>query len=818
MSLPVADRVASAPDLRCDHCAAPVLGAPVVGDDGRCYCCTGCRSVRTMLESGVFEKPDDLSRLSPARGRGFEEMDTPAFEQACVEELDDGLRRCELVVDGMHCVACVTLLERLARVVPGVVDSRVAFGRSRLTLTWDPARVALSRIARAIEGMGYLPHRAKGAGADRARRGRDREMLVRVGVAGALAGNVMLIAVAMYAGLFDGMVAEHARLFRGVSAGLGALAVLWPGSVFFRGALASLRTRTANLDLPIAVSLSVGTVWGLANAVRGEGEIYFDSLATLVFLLLVGRWIQHTQQRRAASALELLFSLAPSTAHRIGQDGRVCEVPADSLDPGDLIEVRPEESLAADGVVESGESAIDAAMLTGESRPEPVARGSLVSAGTLNLASTIRVRVHRGGAETRAAKLMDLVARATSSRARVVQLADRLAGWFVPAVLSLALLTVAIWQASGVDTAIEHATALLIVCCPCALGLATPMVMTVTIGALAKRGVLVKDSGAIEALAGGGRLLLDKTGTLTEGAFSVIDRAGDASVWGPVGAIEASSTHPVGRAIARAVSSREVASPATEVVNHSGLGVEGVVDGRRYLVGSERLMTAQGVEPGSSLADWARTQALSGGTPVLVARDGRLVAAMALGDRVRDGGGDLLRTLGEHGWRSEILSGDRPEVVDRVAERLEILGEGACTPETKVARVRELVSQRGAPVGIGPRERVVMVGDGVNDAAALATADVGIGVHGAAEVSLEAAHVAVQRPGLEPIGELFETSRRAMRRIRVCLGVSLGYNGVAAGLAMSGALTPLLAAVLMPLSSLTVLTIAMRPIGRRGRP
>jgi Cu2+-exporting ATPase len=771
-----------------------------------------------MLESGAFEAPDDLSRLSPARGRGFEEMDTPAFEQACVEELDDGLRRCELVVDGMHCVACVTLLERLARVVPGVVDSRVAFGRSRVTLTWDPARVALSRIARAIEGMGYLPHRAKGASAERARRGRDREMLVRVGVAGALAGNVMLIAVAMYAGLFDGMVAEHARLFRGVSAGLGTLSVIWPGSVFFRGALASLRTRTANLDLPIAVSLSVGTLWGLANAVRGQGEIYFDSLSTLVFLLLVGRWIQHAQQRRAASALELLFSLAPSTAHRVGADGNVTDVPADSLEPGDLIEVRPEESLAADGVVEAGESAIDAAMLTGESRPEPVARGSLVSAGTLNLASTIRIRVHRGGAETRAAKLMDLVARATSSRARVVQLADRLAGWFVPAVLSLALITFALWQASGADIAIEHATALLIVCCPCALGLATPMVMTVTIGALAKRGVLVKDSGAIESLASGGRLLLDKTGTLTEGVFSVIDRAGDSSVWRDVAAIEAGSTHPVGRAIAKAVSPADVPPVANEVINHPGLGVEGVVDGRRYLVGSERLMEVRSVESSPSLTDWARIQARSGGTPVYVARDGRLVAVMALGDRVREGGAELLRSLADHGWRSEILSGDRPEVVDRVAERLRIQGEGACMPETKVARVRELVAQRGTPVGIGPRERVVMVGDGVNDAAALATADVGIGVHGAAEVSLEAAHVAVQRPGLEPIGELFETSRRAMRRIRLCLGVSLGYNAVAAGLAMSGVLTPLLAAVLMPLSSLTVLTVAMRPIGRRGKP
>jgi len=801
----------------CAHCEAPADAGSVIGDDGRLYCCSGCRSVRAMLESGAFEAPDDASRLSSARGRGFSEMDTGAFEDACVESLGEGIRRCELVVDGIHCVACVTLLERLARVVPGVIESRVSFRRSRVTLTWDSAVVPLSRIARAIEGMGYLPHRAKGAAGEEARRAHDRAMLIRVGVAGALMGNVMLIAVAMYAGFFDGMAPEHTRLFRAVSAGLGTLAVFWPGSVFFRGAIASLRVWTPSLDLPIAISLGIGTLWGLSNAIRGQGEIYFDSLSALVFLLLVGRWIQHTQQRRAASALELLFSLTPSNVRRIGDDGASSDAPVESLAPGDLIEVRPEETIGADGVVEQGHSSVDEAMLTGESRPEAVGPGSFVCAGTVNMGSPIRVRVRTAGQETRAGRLMDLVARATESRSRIVLLADRLAGWFVPGVLSLSLVTLVIWWSAGVETALGHATALLIVCCPCALGLATPMVMTVTLGSLAGRGILVKGGESIETLAGRGRLLLDKTGTLTEGGFGIIDRAGDAGVWSAVYAIEAFTTHTVGRAIHRALApSASGQHEATDIISRPGLGIEGSVGGARYAIGSEALIRGLDIEPDRSLLEWGRAQACEGATPVFVARDGRLVAAIALGDRLREGGAELLCELRRVGWDPEILSGDRSEVVDRVGSSLGISGDGGCTPETKVARVRELISRRTASGGRRSCSNVVMVGDGVNDAAALATADVGIGVHGGAEASLDAADIAIQRAGLEPIGELFETSRKAMRRIRVCLGVSLGYNAVAASLAMGGVLSPLGAAVLMPLSSLTVLAIAMRPIRRGG--
>ena len=799
----------------CAHCGADAQGG-VLGDDGRAYCCTGCRSVRRMIESGVFAAPEDRARLSKPRGRGFAEMDTQAFADACVERLPDGLSRCELVVDGIHCVACVTLLERLARVVPGVVESRVNFRRSRVIITWDPRRVALSRVARAIEGMGYLPHRARGASAERELRARDRSMLIRVGVAGALAGNVMLIAVALYGGLFDGMAAEHARLFRGVSAALGTLAVLWPGSVFFRGAIASVRTRTANLDLPIAISLGVGTLWGLVNTVRGEGEIYFDSLSTLVFLLLVGRWIQHAQQRRAASALELLFSLTPASARRVRHDGDAESVPTEALEPGDLIEVRPEESIACDGVVEEGESGIDAAMLTGESRPESVRPGDTVCAGTVNLSAPIRVRVRTAGRDTRAGRLMDLVANATEARSGVVLLADRLAAWFVPAVLSLATLTFIIWQSAGVNLAIEHATALLIVCCPCAVGLATPMVMTVTIGALAKRGILVKGGAAIETLAGRGRLLLDKTGTLTEGGFKIVDRAGDPSVWPIVRALEAHTAHTVGRAIFDALEGEEDAGAAHQIVSHPGMGIEGVVEGVRCIVGTETLLRALDVVMDRSLLEWGRAQASGGATPVFAALGGRLVGALALGDRVREGGAELVSAMRAHGWAPEILSGDRPEIVERVGRALGVPGEGGCSPETKLARVRELSTRRASSRGNSRSERIVMVGDGVNDAAALARADVGIGVHGGAEASLEAADVAIQRPGLEPISELFDVSRSAMRRVRVCLGVSLGYNAVAAGLAMGGMLSPLTAAVLMPMSSLSVLAIAMRPIRWRG--
>lgn len=803
----------------CAHCGLPVPPGLIEASSERQFCCSGCRTVFSIIHGAdlgqyyrireaVGDRDAQAARLT---GSAYGEFDDPAYLNAYARPLPGGLMETSFLLEGVHCAACVWLIERLARVAPGVVSSRLDFRRATVTLAYNPAVSALSSIAKGLEGLGYPPHPPRGLRRDQIRRAENRRYWIRVGVAGALAGNIMLLAIALYGGLFGGISEEFRHLFRWCSAGLGVLCLAWPGSVFFRGAIAALRTRTANLDVPIALALAVGGTWGVVNTVRGTGEIYFDSLAALVFLLLVGRWIQHGQQRRAADSVELLFTMAPTRARLIDAEGNRRTVPIEAVEPGMVVEVLADESIPVDGEVVAGETRVDAAVLTGESEPVRVRAGDAVAAGTVNLGAAIRVRVSAAGEEARVGRLMRLVSEAASQRAPIVRLADRIAGWFVVVVSTLAALTVAGWAFVSLELAIEHATALLIVACPCALGLATPLVLSAVMGRLAREGTMVKGAASLERLARPGTLLLDKTGTLTVGGLHVAGWEGDESVRPLVEALERHSAHPAAKALG-AMDDRVLRVEGVEQTAASG--IRGVVEGRAVAAGTAAYLGTLGVRADESLIAWGREQAARHArTPVFIAVDGVMCAGAALGDRIRPDAGAMLNKARRAGWSVEVLSGDRPEVVAAVARQLGLdgsLAHGGMTPEDKLAHVRRLTEARGEDAG-----PVVMIGDGVNDAAALAAADVGVAVHGGAEASLEAADVAIQRPGLAPIVGLLEASRESMGRIRVCFFASVSYNATAATLAMAGLVHPLLAAVLMPASSITVVAIAARGLRRR---
>ncbi|MEM7629130.1 MAG: heavy metal translocating P-type ATPase [Planctomycetota bacterium] len=805
--------------VACSHCGLPVPRGLVEESAEHQFCCNGCRTVFGVLRGGGLERYYAVRDSVRAERRAalttdadFAEMDDPVYMDQFVRVREDGFCETDLVLEGVHCAACVWLVERLDRVSPAVVSSRLDLRRATVSVAWNPNAGSLPGVARSLASLGYTPHPPRGGAREAVRRSENRTYLIRCAVAGALAGNIMLIAIALYGGWFAGMSHEFQTFFRWLSAGLGLTSLAWPGRVFFAGAINALRTRTANLDLPIALALGVGGVWGIANTITGAGEIYFDSLGMLVFLLLVGRWIQHAQQRRAADAVELLFTLTPTRARLLDGRGDARSVPADTLQVDDRVEVLADDTVPADGEVVEGQSDVDEALLTGESRPRRVGGGDVVSAGSVNLSGRLVVRVAAPVQEARIAQLMRLVSEATSAKSRVVKFADRIAGWFVLVVMVLASVTAAVWWPSGAHGAMEHATALLIVACPCALGLATPLVMTVSIGRLARMGVLVKSADVIERLSRPGRLMLDKTGTLTEGTLTVAERVGEDHAWALAAIAERESRHPVARAITQAFATpaSELAVAADDLHARPGLGVEAIVGEQRVAVGSARLMETLGVVLDDDARDWIEARA-NAGSPVFVSLDGTLAGIAVLDDSLRSGSLRSTRTLRKNGWRASVLSGDRAATVARIAGELGI--EDACgevTPEQKLEAVRHA---SGANASRGP---VVMVGDGVNDAAAIAAADVGIAVQGGAEASLEAADVACQRVGLEPIVDLIDESRRAMRRVRLCLCCSLGYNAVAAGCAMAGLVTPLFAAVLMPLSSLTVLTIAASGGARRS--
>lgn len=784
----------------CAHCGLAVAEAPPHGDEPL-YCCSGCATAAAILRAGGLEQ---YYRLGDRRhlavqpsGRQFEEFDHEAFEELYVERRPDGHAVVELYLEGVHCASCVWLVERIPVLDTGIVRAELDMRRALVRVEWQPGTIALSRIAQLLDRLGYAPHPFHGVARDVMRRREDRAALVRIGVAGALAGNVMLVALALYAGDFTGMASDHLRFFRWVSLGLTLPALLGPGRVFFAGAWAALRTGTLHMDLPIALALAAGATRGAMNTVNDSGPIYFDGVTTLIFLLLVGRYLQQRGQRVAADAAELLLALTPRSARVRHEDGTEEDVPSGALLPGMTVLVRPGELFPADGAVERGRSTVNRALLTGESEPVAVGPGEVVVAGTENLSGELVMRVESAGSASRLARLLRQVEEGVRRRAPVVALANRISGVFVAVVVALASVTLLLWWTRDPVAAWDHAIALLIVTCPCALALATPLAVSMAVGRAARVGIFIKGSDALEQLARPGVLVLDKTGTITAGGHELVAWRGDEQWRALILGLEAGSLHPVADGFRRAWAD-VVPTPVEDARHDPGGGITATWQRHRLVLGSPRYVAVQA----SGTESWDPAPGSTPLTRVLLAVDGVVVAAAGFGDPVRPGARHAIAELRQRGWRTVLLSGDAPAVVAAVGHDLGFAPadvRGGASPEEKEALVAALRREH-------PGTPVVMVGDGVNDAAAFAAANVGVGVHGGAEASLLTADVHLTTPGIAPLLDLVDGAGRTMRLIRRNMAWALAYNAVGIALAMAGVLSPLVAAILMPASSLTVVS------------
>ena len=809
--------------VACAHCALPVPPGLVDPDADQQFCCAGCAGVYRMIHGCGLDRYYELREATPGGSAqpapdageardGFALFDDPAFLDAHTQRRADGLRYADLRLANLHCAACVWLIERLPRVCPGVVEARLRLSQAVVRVVWEPEGATLSRIASALQGLGYPPQPVGLADTQDLGRQAERKMLARIGVAGACAGNVMLLATALYLGLLDGIAREIETYMRWISLLIGAVALLGPGGLFFRGAWAGVKTRRVTLDLPIALALGVGGLAGGVNVVLGRGEIYFDSLCVLVFLLLVGRYLQMRQQRRMTDAVTLMQSLT-AFGCPVWRDGRWTELPWEAMEVGDRIRVTSNQRLAVDGQVVAGASSVDTSALTGESIPVSVTPGDAVHAGSLNVGGGFELLVTATQHHTRLARLMEEAAAGVAAKPQIVKLADRIAGVFTLVVVLLAGGVLAGWWiAAGPEPAIQHAAALLIVACPCALGLATPLTLAMAIGVAARRDILVKDAAVFEKLAGvragrPGVLALDKTGTVTTGQLEVVAWVGDPAYQNAVGDLERDARHPVGRALHQAYGS-DGPSVYTQVIEDRQGGISARHREHTLVVGNARFLASRSIEIGSAWEADAEPYIRAGVALVWVAENDLVVAFAAVRDTLRPDSPGVVNDLAPRGWRPAMLSGDVERVVTDVAERLDVPAPDThadLTPEDKLQRVHDY-RDTGRPV--------FMVGDGVNDAAALAAADVGLAVQGGAEAAVTVADACTHRPGLAPVRELIELSRFTVRLIRQNLLVSLSYNLVAVGLAAAGLITPWIAAILMPISSLTVLSLAVSRLGR----
>ncbi len=807
---------AGAVDVACGHCRLPVP-ISLRRQEGPSFCCQGCRTAHEILRGAGFDQFYELAgdelRAVRSTGRSYVELDDPAFHELNVHRRTDGYAEIALLLEGIHCAACIWLIESIPSALRGLREIRLDIGRARADVTFDPDAVSLSIIARFLDSLGYLVHPFRGADRERMCRRQDRALLIKIAVAGAAAGNIMLLAAALYAGMFTDMATDETRLFRWASMLLSLPSLAFAGQPFFRGAWAALKMRVIHLDVPIALGILVGAGWGAANTLRNTGEVYFDSIAMLVFLLLVARLMQSRQQRRAASAAELLLALTPGVARRV-EEGEVRDVSLAALQVGDIVEVRAADTFPVDGVIIEGRSAVDLGLLTGESRPIDVDVGDTVAAGTVNLGARLLVRAAATGESTRIGRIARTVEEQSRRRPAIVHFADRVAARFVVGAIGLAALTALLWATVDVQRGIENAMALLIVTCPCALGLATPMTFAVAIGRAARRGILIKGGDALERLARPGWVFLDKTGTLTQGAMQLVQWHGDRAAQSLALSLERHSAHPLARALVEGLTAAGVEADEAEDVRETlGGGVTGSIRGSELIIGSPSFV----FDRVGTLGDVGRqvdALAADGVTPVVIAVAGVVVAVAGLADRLRTDAGETVSRLRAAGWEVAILSGDDPRVVARVAREVGIdprRCRGGVTPEEKLAAVRAARLQ----------QPVVMVGDGVNDAAALAAANCGIAVHGGAEAATSVADVVItarsQNSGLSPVADVIEGARMTLHVIHRALGISLAYNLFGAALAIAGVIHPLIAALMMPVSSLSVVSSAAWTRAFRGK-
>lgn len=804
--------IEAAPRCDCAHCGLAVPATLMREGDERQFCCAGCRQVYTLVHEWGFDQYYRLvgqqkGALEPARvtGRTFADFDDERQQADATEALGPERRRTRLYLEGVHCAACVWLVEKLPAVLRGVDEVRLNLGTGVAEITWRPVHTSLSAIGRALDRLGYTPHVHHAARAQEVRRAEDRAGLARLGVAAACAMNLMFLHGALYAGEHSGMATSFEAFFRWFSLAVSIPVLFYSARPFYQTALAGLKAGLVHIDLPIALALSAAFAASAWNTVRGSGPLWFDSLAMLVAALLGARQLQRSAQRAALERADSLRGAAfVEFARRIdgdGPDAPVVEVPLAALAAGDRVEVRSGEVVPADGRILSGRSSLDNAVLSGEALAVPVIEGDAVHAGATNLGARLVVRVEAAGEKTRVGALLAIVQDALSRKPVLLQTTDRLARRFVQALLGLSALTLASGVSLGWEVALNRTVALLVVACPCALGLSVPLAFSVALMRAARLGIFVKNPDALERLRTVDTVLLDKTGTLTEGQATVTRYHGDEAALGAALALEAESAHAVARAFQRSFGRPiRLVRTVEAVEERPGHGISGRLDGREVRVGNRMHLEADAIVVSADFASVADGMVAEGLSPVFVAIDGRVRGVAGIGDRVRQDARRTVAALHRRGIRVQLLSGDHPTIVARVARELDLREDdahGGLTPEQKRDVVAGLVARKGPG-------SVVMVGDGVNDAAALALADVGVAVHGGTGATIVAADIVLTREGVAPLVEVLEGSRRLRGVIRRNLAFSLAYNVVAGAMAMAGLVGPLVGALVMPCSSLTV--------------
>jgi Cu2+-exporting ATPase len=711
-----------------------------------------------------------------------------------VRRLDGGLAHIDLAVDGITCAGCMRRIEGALSAVPNVRSARVNLTNRRVAVEWTDGALDPSRVIDRLAELGYRAYPFEPARAEAEAETQTRFLLRCLAVAGFAAMNIMLLSVAVWSGNVTDITPEQRDFFHWLSALIALPAAAYAGQPFFRSAVRAILSRNLNMDVPISLGVMLALGMSVVETLHHATHAYFDSAMMLIAFLLIGRVLDQNMRRRTRAVAGNLAALRAETAVKFVSPEEIREVPVESIRRGDLVLVRPGERIAVDGLVIEGRSEVDQSLVTGETATATATRGAMVYAGTTNVSGTLRVRVSAAATGTLLDEVTRLLDNAVQARSRYVRLADRAAKLYAPVVHLTALSTLIGWMLAGAGwhDAIVTAITVLIITCPCALGLAIPAVQVVASGALFRAGVLLNAGDAIERLAEVDTVLFDKTGTLTLPVPEVINASDiPSAMLALAGSLALASHHPLAAAVARAAQAKAPLAGATE---EPGIGVHEVVDGLEVRLGRPSFCAAEHAAQALGDADpEVSTIAFCHGTNRYV---------FAVRQRVRPDAIETIAALRRRGLAVEILSGDRAPAVEHVARMLGIeTWHAAMKPADKIARIEALKHAR---------RKVLMVGDGLNDAPALAAAHVSLSPVTAVHLSQAAADAVFLGDRLGPVADALAIARRARRLMRENLWLAAIYNLIAVPIAIAGLATPLVAAAAMSGSSVLVTANALR--------
>ena len=795
---------------RCDHCHleydASVLLQDTSFETPHFFCCKGCQGVFHLLkDEGLdtfYKRMGDDTTLEPPKVAldDVHRFDLDGFIAKYVKTNKEGFNEIALIIEGIHCSACVWLNEKVLSKEAGIVEVSINYTNNKAKIVWDGAIVKLSHIIETIRSIGYnaYPYDPK-SGEERATvQRRDYYSKLLVGIFATM--NVMWIAIAQYAGYFTGMESNIKSILNFAEFILATPTLFYTGSVYFKGAYYGIKHRYVTMDFLVATGATLTYLFSLYAMFSRSAEVYFDSVTMIITFVFAGKYLEVLTKKKAVDTLDAFGSAMPTEVTLIKGDEKILSS-VDSVEIGEIIEVRPGDKVAIDGLITEGEGSFDLSRLNGESIPILVQKGDKLLSGSICLDSVIRYQATNTFSSSMLSKLVTLLEDAMNKKPKIEKLANQISGYFSRTILLLAFSTLLFWyyHSGSFETGLIVAISVIVIACPCALSLATPVATLVGLGLSAKRGILFKEAGFLESMAKCDTLVVDKTGTITKGKPEVVAKEYlqnfDISL---LNALVLSSNHPISQGLASFLKhSGELlhVKHLEQIKTVEAKGVKAVFEGYQLLGGNAKMMQEEGIALSVS-------QTLDTLSHYFFAIDGKLVAIFGLRDSLKEGAYESIKALKKLGLQVVMLSGDHLSVTQMIAKEAGIeVYQAALLPHEKASYIEGL-RQKG--------HKVVMAGDGINDTLALSQSEIAISMGSGADVAVDVSDVVLTNDSMQSLYEAFMISRKSLRVVKENLLFYLLYNVITIPLAMSGHIIPLFAALSMSLSSLVVVGNSMR--------